>query len=116
MREFEKKKMSAFEKYLRSKVDIVSIISRYVPLTKRGSNYVGRCPFHPKNINKNLIVFPRIQAFKCRSVESCNGDVFDFIAKYKCINRDEAIQILATEIGIYANIFREVPVSEEAQF
>ena len=31
---------------IRNKTDIVSVISNYVPLTKRGKNYFGVCPFH----------------------------------------------------------------------
>ena len=31
---------------IRNKVNIVDIISNYVPLTKKGKNYFGLCPFH----------------------------------------------------------------------
>ncbi|MCQ2399384.1 MAG: CHC2 zinc finger domain-containing protein, partial [Clostridia bacterium] len=31
---------------LKSKTDIVKVVGKYVPLTPRGSNYWGRCPFH----------------------------------------------------------------------
>ena len=32
---------------IRSSVNIVDIVSSYIPLTKRGKNYFGVCPFHP---------------------------------------------------------------------
>ena len=31
---------------VRDRSDIVSVVSRYVSLTRRGNNYFGLCPFH----------------------------------------------------------------------
>ena len=32
--------------HIRTSVDIVDVVSNYIPLTKRGKNYFGVCPFH----------------------------------------------------------------------
>ena len=31
---------------IRSRSDIVEVVSKYIPLTKKGKNFVGNCPFH----------------------------------------------------------------------
>lgn len=53
---------------IRNKTDIVEVISRYVPLTKRGNNYFGICPFHDDH-NPSMSVSPDKQMFKSSYVK-----------------------------------------------
>ena len=42
---------------IRNKIDIVEVISNYVPLTQRGKNYFGVCPFHDDK-TPSMVVSP----------------------------------------------------------
>ena len=48
------------------RLDIVDVIQRYVPLTRKGKNFVGLCPFHEDG-NPSLSVSREKQIFKCFS-------------------------------------------------
>lgn len=78
--------------------DIVEVISKYVPLSKRGKNYFGLCPFHDDH-NESMSVSPEKQIFKCFACGE-SGNVFSFIAKYNNISFGEAIKLLGEDLGI----------------
>lgn len=102
-------KPSEFETYLRSQIDIVKLIGEYTDLIHKGRHYVGRCPFHPEGVDKDINVYAERKIFICMSSGCSRGDVFDFVAKQRDLTRKEAIQILAKELGIRANLFETVP-------
>lgn len=49
---------------IKSKIDIVELISQYIPLRKAGRNYKALCPFHTEKI-PSFMVSPERQMFKC---------------------------------------------------
>jgi len=49
---------------IRNKIDIVEIISNYVPLTQRGKNYFGVCPFHDDH-SPSMSVSQEKQIYTC---------------------------------------------------
>ena len=51
---------------IRSSASIVDIISNYIPLTPKGKNYFGVCPFHEDH-SPSLSVSPEKQIYKCFS-------------------------------------------------
>ena len=78
--------------------DIVDVINEYIPLTKKGSNYVCLCPFHADN-NPSLSVSRPKQLFKCFACGE-GGNVITFIQKYDSKTFVEAVQMLADRAGI----------------
>ena len=82
---------------LQSKLDIVSVISSYIPLSKKGRNYFGVCPFHDDH-TPSLSVSPEKQIYKC-FVCGEGGNVFDFVKNYEHVSFLEAVNILANNIG-----------------
>ena len=56
--------------------DIVSVISSYLPLVKKGKNYFGVCPFHDDH-TPSMSVSPERQKYKC-FVCGNSGNVFNF--------------------------------------
>lgn len=82
---------------IRNKTDIVEVISRYIPLTKRGNNYFGICPFHDDH-NPSMSVSPDKQMFKCFVCEK-GGNVFNFVSSYEHIPFDEAVALLGNKLG-----------------
>ncbi len=82
---------------IRSKIDIVDLISEYVPLTQKGKNYFGVCPFH-NDTNPSMSVSREKQIYKCFSC-GASGNVFTFVSEYENISFREALELLADKIG-----------------
>lgn len=83
---------------LRNKLNIVDVISSYIPLTKKGRNYFGLCPFHDDH-TPSLSVSPDKQIYKC-FVCGESGNVFNFVMNFEHISFPEAINNLAKSIGM----------------
>lgn len=83
---------------IRSKNDIVDVISSYVRLQKKGSSYFGLCPFHNEK-SPSFSVSPDKQIFHCFGC-GVGGNVFTFISKIEGIGFKEAIENLADRAGI----------------
>lgn len=78
--------------------DIVDVINEYIPLIKKGANYVCLCPFHSDS-NPSLTVSRQKQLFKCFACGE-GGNVFTFLQKYDGKNFTEAVTTLAERAGI----------------
>ena len=83
---------------IKNKVDIVDIVRDYVPLVQKGKNYFGICPFHDDH-NPSMSVSPERKMYKC-FVCGAGGDVFNFVQNYEKISYNEAVQKVASKIGI----------------
>lgn len=83
---------------IRSKVDIVDIISSYLPLTQKGKNFFGVCPFHD-DTNPSMSVSRDKQIYRCFSC-GASGNVFSFIMDYEHISFKEALLLLSNKTGI----------------
>lgn len=82
---------------IRAKTDIVSIISAYLPLTKKGKNYFGVCPFHDDH-SPSMSVSPDKQIYTCFSC-GASGNVFNFVSSYEHITYYEAVKLLGERLG-----------------
>lgn len=78
--------------------DIVDVINEYIPLTKKGANYVCLCPFHADS-DPSLTISRQKQIFKCFACGE-GGNVFTFIQKYESKSFMEAVKTLADRAGI----------------
>ena len=87
---------------IRNSVNIVDVISSYIPLTPKGKNYFGVCPFHD-DTNPSMSVSPSRQIYKCFSC-GATGTVFKFIMDYENISFMEAVKKVANLGGIVVNI------------
>jgi len=83
---------------IRKKIDIVDLISEYIPLVQKGKNFFGVCPFH-NDTNPSMSVSREKQIYKCFSC-GASGNVFNFIMDYDHIDFKEAIKILGEKAGI----------------
>lgn len=86
---------------VRQSVDIVDVISRYVPLVARGKNFFGVCPFHDDH-SPSMSVSKDKQIYKCFSC-GATGNVFNFIQDYENVSFKEALRILSDIAGISIN-------------
>jgi len=87
---------------LRDKCDIVEYISRYVNLKKRGSNYLGLCPFH-KEKTPSFVVSKDKKIFHCFGCGE-GGNLFHFLSKIESKSFYQVIKDLAKEKGIQLDI------------
>jgi len=84
---------------LREKADLVALISEYVPLKKRGKNYLGLCPFHAEK-TPSFTVSPEKGFFHCFGCGE-GGNAFAFIMKMEKVDFPEAAEILGNKLGIH---------------
>ena len=83
---------------VRSRNDVVDVISGYVRLQKRGSTYFGLCPFHNEK-TPSFSVSPGKQMYYCFGC-GAGGNVFTFMMQYENFTFQEAMQSLADRAGI----------------
>lgn len=95
---------------VRQKNDIVDVISGYIGLQRKGSNYVCCCPFHSEKTPSFAVSRSR-QIYKCFGCGE-GGNVVTFVMKYENCTFPEAIKILADKAGVE---LPQMEYSEEAR-
>jgi DNA primase len=88
---------SPFEE-IRRQLDIVEVISEYLPLKRVGNSYSTRCPFHPDD-TPSFYVSPSRGIWKCFGCGK-GGDVIKFVAEYENISYLEAAKLLAERYNL----------------
>ena len=83
---------------VRAKNDIVNVISGYVKLQKKGSNYWGCCPFHNEK-TPSFSVSENKQMYHCFGC-GVSGNVYTFLMKYENYTFGEAVRELAAKAGV----------------
>jgi DNA primase len=77
---------------------IVDVIQEFVPLKKRGINYLGLCPFHNEK-TPSFTVSPSKEIFKCFGCGKV-GNVVNFIMEHEHLNYPDALRFLAKKYHI----------------
>lgn len=83
---------------VRTKNDIVDVVSGYVRLQKKGGNYWACCPFHNEK-TPSFSVSGSKQMYHCFGC-GVSGNVFTFVMKYENYSFPEAIRMLADRAGV----------------
>jgi len=83
---------------IKDRADIVSLISRYVSLSKSGANYKGRCPFH-KDDTPSMMVNAEKGLWHCFGCGE-GGDIIAFLMKIERLSFLDAARRLAAEVGV----------------
>lgn len=83
---------------IRSRVDIVEVISEYLTLKRSGRNFLALCPFHQEK-TPSFNVNPEKQIFHCFGCGT-GGDVFKFIMLIENVAFPEAVQRLGEKLGL----------------
>jgi DNA primase len=83
---------------VKSKVDLVKVVSEHVRLTRRNKDYWGLCPFHQED-SPSFHVIPQRQIWHCFGCER-SGDVFTFVELIEKTDKRGALQVLAERAGV----------------
>ncbi len=84
---------------IKSKLDIVQYIQRYVPLKKAGRSWKACCPFHSEK-TPSFVVNENNQTWRCFGACAEGGDIFNFAMKYHNWSFTEALEELGKLAGI----------------
>jgi len=99
---------------IKSRIDIIDLISEYVQLKRAGQNWKGLCPFHAEK-TPSFTVSQAKQMFHCFGC-STGGDIFAFVMKHEHLSFQEALALLARKSGVAlpdAGSFRKTSERDE---
>ena len=83
---------------LKSRLNIVDVVGRVVPLRRAGANFKGVCPFHNEK-TPSFVVSEQKQIFTCFGC-GASGDAIEFTKRYYNLEFQEAVEKLAAENGL----------------
>jgi DNA primase len=83
---------------VKSKVDLVDLISEYLPLKKAGRNLKAACPFHLET-SPSFMVSPDLQIWRCFGCGK-GGDAYTFLEEKEGMTFPEALEYLAKRVGV----------------
>jgi DNA primase len=90
---------------LLSRVDIVDVVGRRVPLKKSGKDYAARCPFHDER-TPSFNVVPGKQFYHCFGC-GASGTAITFLMEFDHLAFREAVEELASQVGL------EIPAADD---
>ncbi len=99
---------------IKSRLDIVDIVSDYLPLRKSGRSFSGFCPFHQNTRTPAFYVFPETQTWHCFGACAEGGDLFSFVMKKEGWDFKEALAKLASKAGVELEPFNPVNKKKQA--
>jgi len=80
------------------RLDIIDVIGGFVKLKKRGTNYIGNCPFHNEK-TPSFTVSPAKEIYKCFGCGK-SGNTISFIMEHEKCSYVDALKWLANKYGI----------------
>jgi len=98
---------------IKSKVDVVELVSEYVQLKASGANFRGLCPFHNEK-TPSFFVSPERQIWHCFGC-SKGGDIFGFIQEIEGVDFPEALRILAEKAGVQIKSYDSHNISQRTK-
>jgi DNA primase len=81
-----------------SRIDIIDVVGEFVKLKKRGTNYIGVCPFHNEK-SPSFTVSPVKEIYKCFGCGK-SGNTITFLMEHEKYNYVEALKWLAARYNI----------------
>ncbi len=86
---------------LKTRLDIVDVVSNYIELKKAGANFKAPCPFHDEK-SPSFVVSPQKQIYHCFGC-GAGGDAIKFVMDYEHLSYPEALEKLASTYGFTLN-------------
>lgn len=98
---------------IKSRIDIVDLVSETVKLRRSGKSYTGFCPFHQNTRTPAFAVFPESGTWRCFGQCNEGGDIFKFVMKKEGWDFSEALKYLADRAGV--RLEPQTPERKEAE-
>lgn len=83
---------------IKQKINVVDLLSEYLPLKKSGVNFKANCPFHQEK-TASFMVSPERGIWHCFGCDK-GGDIFKFIMEKEGLSFPEALEVLAQKAGV----------------
>lgn len=90
--------MSSSVDQIKSKIDIVTLVSSYIKLEKAGTNFKGKCPFHNEK-TPSFFVSPDRGSYYCFGCQA-KGDIFTFVQEFEGLDFIGSLKVLAERAGV----------------
>jgi|TARA_B110001454_G_scaffold215886_1_gene238115 DNA primase len=104
----------AFE--IKSRLNIVDVVSRYVPdLKQTGSTWKACCPFHQEK-TPSFVVNSNKEFWYCYGACSTGGDLLSFIQKVESTTFDETLNIAAEMAGVERRVYSQVDQNKRDEY
>lgn len=103
--------MSSSVDQIKSKIDIVSLVSSYIKLEKSGTNFKGRCPFHNEK-TPSFFVSPDRGSYYCFGCHT-KGDIFTFVQEFEGLDFIGSLKVLADKAGVSLDQYDKGEKSEK---
>jgi len=103
--------MSSSVDQIKSRIDIVSLVSSYMKLDKAGASWKGKCPFHNEK-TPSFFVSPSRESYYCFGC-GASGDIFTFVEEFEGLDFKGALKLLADKAGVTLEVYSKE--SKEAQ-
>jgi len=98
---------------VKSRLDIVEVISQRVPLQRSGRSFKANCPFHEEK-TPSFHVFPDRQSWRCFGSCATGGDVLSFVMRSENLEFGEALRQMAQQAGVTLPQRGQSPQNEAA--
>jgi DNA primase len=95
---------------IKTRLDLVDLVSENVKLKKSGKNYTGFCPFHSNTKTPAFVVFSDTGTWRCFGQCNEGGDIFRYVMKREGWDFSQALKYLAERAGVALH-----PVTPESQ-
>lgn len=95
--------MSSSVDQIKTRIDIVTLISSYIKLDKAGASWKGRCPFHNEK-TPSFFVSPERESYYCFGC-SASGDIFSFVQEFEGLDFKGALKLLADRAGVTLEVY-----------
>ncbi len=96
-----------------SRIDIIDVVGEFVKLKKRGTNYLGNCPFHNEK-SPSFTVSPAKEIYKCFGCGK-SGNTITFLMEHEKYSYVEALRWLAARYHIEIEETETSPAQKMAQ-
>jgi len=103
--------MSSSVDQIKSKIDIVSLVSSYIKLEKAGGNFKGRCPFHNEK-TPSFFVSPDRGSYYCFGCH-VKGDIFTFVQEFEGLDFIGSLKVLAEKAGVELDQYSSTDKTEK---